>query len=160
MARPRPTRLLLALTISTAALFAHQFHYGHIDANWNPAARTVELTVRLHADDLEALLRRQAQRPLELDRDPAAERLACAYVLSTVAIDQLRFRCIGMKVTTHAATLFLEAPAASPPRRARFHSFSTEFADQINTLQLLRAEKPVGPALTFTSRDTWKPLPP
>ena len=152
---------LPAATISAALLLgAHQFHFGHLDANWNSRGRTMELTVRLHADDLEALLRKQQGRGLELDRDPQAERLACAYVLQTVAFDGVRFRCIGMEVTTHFATLFLEGPAASPPRRARFQSLSSEFPDQINTLQWQQDGKAIGPTVPFLPSESWKSLPP
>ncbi len=145
--------------ISTFLLGAHQFHFGHLDANWNSRNRALELTVRLHADDLEALLRQQQGRGLELDRDPQAERLACAYVLQTVAFDDVRFRCIGMEVSIHFATLFLEGPASDPPRRARFQSLSASFPDQINTLQMQQDGKAIGPAVPFLPANTWKPLP-
>ena len=152
--------LLPAATISVALLLgAHQFHFGHLDANWNSHSRALELVVRLHADDLEALLRKQQGRGLELDRDPEAERLACAYVLQTVAMDEVRFRCIGMEVTTHFATLFLEGRSAHPPRRARFQSLSSAFPDQVNTLQRQVDGKAIGPTVPFLPSDSWKPLP-
>jgi hypothetical protein len=153
-------RLLLRATISAVLASAHQFHFGHIDANWNSRAKTLELSVRLHADDLEDLLRQRQGRPLELDRDPQAEKLACAYALETVAFDRARFRCLGMEVTTHQATLYLEAPAAEAPRRGRFRSFSTAFPDQINTVQLLIDNRRSGSAIAFLSSDEWKPLRP
>ena len=152
-------RHLLPAIISAALLSAHQFHFGHLDANWNSHRRTLELTVRLHADDLEAVLRQQQGRGLELDRDPQAERLACAYVLQTVAFDDVRFRCIGLEVSTHFATLFLEGPAAAPPRRARFQSLSANFPDQINTVQVQQDRKGIGPAVPFLPANSWKPLP-
>lgn len=152
-------RHLLPAIISAALLSAHQFHFGHLDANWNSHRLTLELTVRLHADDLEALLRQQQGRGLELDRDPQAERLACAYVLQTVAFDDVRFRCIGLEVSTHFATLFLEGPAAAPPRRARFQSLSANFPDQINTVQVQQDGKAIGPAVPFLPANSWKPLP-
>lgn len=151
-------RLLLPAITSAILATAHQFHFGHIDANWNSRAKTLELAVRLHADDLEQLLRQRHGRPLELDRDPQAEALACSYVLETVAFDQARLRCIGMEMTIHQATLFLEAPAAEPPRRGRFRSFSADFPDQINTLQLLTDNRRTGPAIPFMAADQWKPL--
>lgn len=153
-------RLLLPAAISTILASAHQFHFGHIDANWNSRAKTLELAVRLHADDLEHLLRQRAGRPLELDRDPRAEELACAYALETVAFDEYRLRCLGMKVTTHFATLFLEAPAPNPPRRGKFRSFSANYADQINTIQPLMDDRRTGPAVAFLTADQWKPLRP
>ncbi|MCX6609118.1 MAG: hypothetical protein NTV52_36755 [Acidobacteria bacterium] len=152
-------RLLLPAIISALVLGAHQFHFGHLDANWNSHSRALELTVRLHADDLEALLRKQQGRGLELDRDPQAERLACAYVLQTVAFDDLRLRCIGMEVSTHFVTLFLEGPSPASPRRARFQSLAAEFPDQVNTLQMQQDGKPIGPAVPFLPANTWKPLP-
>jgi len=153
-------RLLLPAIISAILATAHQFHFGHIDANWNTRAKTLEVAVRLHADDLEQLLRQRRGQPLELDRDPQAETLACSYVLETVAFDQARLRCIGMEVTTHHATLYLEAAATEPPRRGRFRSFSAEFPDQINTVQLLTDNRRNGPAVAFLSADQWKSLRP
>jgi hypothetical protein len=153
-------RLLLLAATSSILATAHQFHFGHIDANWNSRAKTLELAVRLHADDLEQLLRQRAGRPLEIDRDAQAEPLACAYALETIAFDESRFRCLGMKVTTHYATLFLEAPAATPPRRAKFRSFSGDFPDQINTVQPLTDDHRTGSAIAFLAADQWKPLRP
>ena len=69
-------RLLLPAVISAVLATAHQYHFAHLDANWNSRAKTLEVTVRLHADDLEQLLRQRAGRPVELDRDPQAEELA------------------------------------------------------------------------------------
>ena len=149
-------RLLLPAITSAILATAHQFHFGHIDANWNSRAKTLELSVRLHADDLEQLLRQRRGRPLELDRDPQAEALACAYVIETVAFDQAKLRCLGMEVTAHFATLFLEAPGTEPPRRGRFRSFSAEFPDQINTVQVLTDNRRNGPAVAFLPADQWK----
>lgn len=153
-------RLLLLSGISTILATAHQFHFGHIEANWNSRGKSLELMVRLHADDLEELLRRRSGRHLELDRDPRAEQLACAYVLETVAFDQARLRCLGMETTTHQATLFLEAAANQPPRRGLFRSFSADFPDQINTVQVLIDNRRTGSATAFLSADQWKPLRP
>lgn len=152
-------RLLLPAVISAVFATAHQFHFAHLDANWNSRAKTLEVTVRLHADDLEQLLRQRAGRPVELDRDPRAEELACAYTLETVAFERARLRCLGMQVARHSATLFLEAPAGGPPVRARFRSFSANFADQINTVQLLTDNQRTGATVAFLAADQWKALP-
>jgi len=152
-------RLLLPAAISTVLATAHQYHFAHLDANWNSRAKTLEVTVRLHADDLEQVLRQRAGRPLELDRDPRAEQLACAYTLETVALERARLRCLGMQVARHSATLFLEAAAGAPPVRARFRSFAADFADQINTVQLLTDHQRTGPAVAFLAADEWKDLP-
>lgn len=152
-------RLLLPAVISAVLATAHQYHFAHLDANWNSRAKTLEVTVRLHADDLEQLLRQRAGRSVELDRDPQAEELACAYTLETVAFERTRLRCLGMQVARHSATIFLEAPAGEPPVRARFRSFSANFADQINTVQLLTDNRRTGATVAFLAADQWKALP-
>ncbi len=77
-----------------------------------------------------------------------------------MAFDQAKLRCLGMEVTAHFATLFLEAPGTEPPRRGRFRSFSAEFPDQINTVQVLTDNRRNGPAVAFLPADQWKALRP
>lgn len=139
---------------------AHQFHFCTVEANWNTRAQTLEVITRLHADDLEALLSRKQNRRIELDRDPQAQVLTCAYTLKQVELQGVTLRCLGMQVTKHLVEVYLEGSLGkqSPPVRARNQVMTAQFPDQINQIQLQRDNKPVAPAITFFSSDRWKAL--
>ncbi len=150
----RPAVLLLALC---APLGAHKFHYSRTEINWNTAAGTLELIVTLHADDLEAELRKK-QRQLELDRDKEAERLACAYTISALELDGVRPRCIGMKVGREFVEVYLEAAARRAPGWLGNRILVADLADQRNDVELRKDGRLVGPRIQFNSSETRKDL--
>ncbi len=148
-------RLLLLVGVC-AAVGAHTFHYSRTEMNWNTAARTLEIVVTLHADDIEAQLRK-THRQLELDRDKEAEGLVCAYTAGALGLGGAR--CIGIKVGKDSVEVYLEMGVpGGPPARLTNRILVEELADQRNDVELKKDGRYVGPRIQFNSSETKKDL--
>lgn len=139
-------------------LGAHKFHYSKTEINWNSVAKSVEIVATLHADDIEAQLRK-TRRQLELDRDKDAELMVCAYVVSALDLPGVRLRCLGMKVSRDFVDVFLEGPAGTPPKTLTNRILTEEIEDQRNDVELKRDGKLTGPRIQFNTSETRKTLP-
>jgi hypothetical protein len=150
----RALRRTDALLLACACLQAHTFHYSKTEINWNTTAKTLEIIVTLHADDIEAELRKSHPQ-LELDRDKQAEPLTCAYAAK--ALD-LKARCIGIKVSRDFVDVFLEAPVLTPPARLSNRILIDALPDQRNDVELRKDGKLTGPRIQFNTSETRKDL--
>lgn len=147
-----------AVLLGCASLLqAHQFHYSKTEINWNTAAKTLEIIATLHADDVEAQLRK-THKELELDRDKQAEPLVCTYVLQTLELAGVKLRCLGMKVGRDFVDVFLEASVQSAPRSLRNRILVEDFADQRNDVELKKDGKLLGPRIQFNTSEIRKDL--
>ena len=149
-------RAAVALALG-GALAAHQFHYSRTEINWNTQAKTLEIIVTLHADDIQAKLR-EKHPGLELDRDPQAEPLVCAYTLDALRLQPLKPRCLGIKVGREFLDVFLEAPVAAPPASLTNTILTAELPDQRNDVELKKDGRLLGPRIQFNTSETRKPL--
>lgn len=98
-------------------LHAHKFHFTSTLLDYNPASKVYEITVRLFADDIEAVMSRMAGRRIEVDRSPDAERLCFEYLRERLRLRgpdtkpiPLRWVGLEVKVTTVYAYLESDAP--------------------------------------------------
>lgn len=145
------------LLLVCASLGAHQFHYSKTEINWNTAAKTLEIIATLHADDIEAELRKTHPQ-LEIDRDKQAEALTCAYTVQALGLAPLKPRCIGIKVAREFVDVYLEAPISSPPKSLTNRILTADLPDQRNDVELRRDGKLTGPRIQFNSSETKKDL--
>lgn len=145
------------LLLLCASLEAHKFHYSRTEINWNSTAKTLEIIATLHADDIEAHLR-QSHAQLELDRDKQAEKLVCAYTIKALDLAAIRPRCIGIKVSRDYVDVYLEAPAAAPPKTLTNRILIENLPDQRNDVELKRDGKLLGPRIQFNTSETRKDL--
>jgi hypothetical protein len=113
-----PGLLGLASLLGLRPLRAHKFHFSSTLLDYNPSAKAYEITVRLFADDIEAVMSRMAGRQIEVDRSPDAERLCFAYLSERLRLrgpdtKPIALRWVGLevKVTTVYAYLEADAPA-------------------------------------------------
>lgn len=148
---------LAAAVLLCASVEAHKSHYSRTEINWNTAAHTLEVVATLHADDIEALLRK-TRRQIELDRDKDAERLVCAYTIEALELPAIRLRCLGMKVSRDFVEVFLEAPVKNPPRSLRNRILIEDLPDQRNDVELKKDGKFLGPRIQFNTSETRKDL--
>lgn len=145
------------LLLVCAPLGAHKFHYSRTEINWNSQAKTLEIVATLHADDIEAQLRK-SRNQLEIDRDKEAEALVCAYVMQALELPPVRLRCLGMKVGRDFVDVFLDGPAPAPPKSLTNRILTEDFPDQRNDVELKRDGKWSGPRIQFNSSETRKDL--
>jgi len=137
------------LLLMCASLTAHKFHYSKTEINWNTTNKTIEIIATLHADDIEALLH------LDLDRPATAEPLVCAYTIKALA---LKARCLGMKVNRDFIDVFLEAAIKTPPDKLTNRILIEDLPDQRNDVELRKDGKLVGPRIQFNTSEISKAL--
>lgn len=152
------------LLLVAAACHGHTYHFSITEMNRNTGSSSVELVVTIHADDLEQLLRK-AKPQLEIDRDPDAEKLACAYTLTVVSLRTAKkapvpMQCLGIKVYRHYVDVYLEgkAPVGQAPAAMRNQILVKELGDQQNQLKLKVDNHPAGKLLLFEAKEEWKLL--
>ncbi|MDZ7638452.1 MAG: DUF6702 family protein [Bryobacterales bacterium] len=123
---------------------AHKFHFTSTMLDYNPAAKLYEITVRLFADDIEAVLTRMAGKPIEIDRSPQAESLCFRYLgeklrLRGPDLKAIPLRWVGMEVKVANVYAYLEATAPSTGLRdlaVENTIFFDLLPDQVNTVIL------------------------
>ncbi len=138
--------LLVALTV-------HPLHTTLTQLAYRDADRTVEVTVRVFADDFRAALARDV-----------TDSAAAAYLRSTFTLDDRAGRPLavvwcGVKRTDDLLWLCLRAPAPQglSGLRVRVALLFDRYEDQINIVQAVYEGRRV--ALLFTRGDALKPLP-
>lgn len=95
---------------------AHKFFFSNTLVEYNPQGKSFEITIRLFADDLEWVLRRRANRHVEVDRAPDAEALTFAYLREVFRLRgpdmaEIPLRWVGMESKVDTVYCYLEAAA-------------------------------------------------
>ncbi|HKG20846.1 MAG TPA: DUF6702 family protein, partial [Blastocatellia bacterium] len=107
------TSLAVCALVAQTAL-AHKFHESLTQLEYNEQARTVELSLRLFADDLEEGLSRRAARKVRIDKTEDADALTLAYVQDAFELRDRDgrakiFRWVGMEIKVDVAWVYVEA---------------------------------------------------
>lgn len=133
-------RLMTALLLVGGALpvWAHKYHASLTQLEHNRAADTLELVVRVFADDLELAVTRAGDKPWRLDSGD--EAALWAYVKQKLVFatgDQtLDWQPVGFENDVHQVWLYLELPLKAKPERLTLTNtlFLELYRDQINTV--------------------------
>lgn len=155
---------VLAALPGARPLAAHKFHFSSTLLDYNPSAKVYEITVRLFADDIEAVMSRMAGRQIEVDRSPDAERLCFAYLSERLRLrgpdtKPIALRWVGLevKVTTVYAYLEADAPATGLRDLAVENTiFFDLLPGQVNTVILKDPVHGRPRDLSFRSGDRFK----
>ena len=148
-----PTRVMTAMLLGCAALWAtpartpaaaaHKYYTSLAQVEYNAEEKTVEVTLRVFADDLELALTRRAGREVSLDRTKDADRLVLAYLRDTFKIrnrdgEAKALKWVGMELRAGVAWLYVEAemPEGLAGARLRDHVLFELFAEQVNTVSV------------------------
>ncbi|HEX7312588.1 MAG TPA: DUF6702 family protein [Pyrinomonadaceae bacterium] len=142
----------LLTLISTALLLwyvplrpvpAHKFYTSLAQVEYNAEEKSVEVTLRVFADDLELALKRRAGREVSLDRTKDADRLVLAYLRDTFEIRNRdgkakALKWVGMELRAGVAWLYFEAemPEGLAGARLRDHVLFELFDEQVNTVSV------------------------
>jgi hypothetical protein len=128
--------------VATAAA-AHKYYTSLARVEYNAGEKSVEITLRIFADDLELALTRRAGGEVRLDRTKDADRLVLAYLRDTFEIknrdgETKSLKWVGMEVRAGVAWLYVEAemPEGLPGARLRDHVLFELFAEQVNTVSV------------------------
>ena len=128
--------LLLSLTAS-----AHGVHASLTSIDYNSESKALEVTVVMTADDIEAVLRRDTGKQIEIDRTAGAEKLVFEYLKQKLEVQGLTLGWVGMEVRTAKWTAYLEAkaPTGGPQgMKIRNELLFDLLPDQVNMLSVKR----------------------
>ena len=127
----------------SAAAAAHKYHTSLAQVVYNAEEKTVEVSLRVFADDLELALTRRAGRVVSLDRTKDADMLVLSYLRDTFAIrnragEAKALKWVGMELRSGVAWLYVEAemPEGFSGARLRDHVLFELFEGQINTVSV------------------------
>lgn len=143
----------------------HKFYTSLARVEYNAAEGSVEVTLRVFADDLELALGRRAGRAVKLDREGEAERLLPAYLRDTFEIrnrdgELKALKWVGLELRAGVAWVYVEAemPEGLAGARLRDHLLFELFEEQVNTVSV---RYPGASAdLVFVRGDGERALPP
>jgi hypothetical protein len=135
--------VLYAPTAARPAFAAHKYYTSLAQVEYNAESKTVEVSLRVFADDLELALTRRAGRRVSLDRTKDADHLALAYLRDTFEIknrdgETKALRWVGMELRSDIAWLYVEAemPEGLAGARLRDHVLFELFEKQVNTVSV------------------------
>ena len=122
---------------------AHKFYTSLAQVEYNDEDKSVQVSMRVFADDLEAALTRRAGRRVVLDRTEDVDRLVLAYLRDAFEIrnragETKALRWVGMELRAGVAWLYFEAemPEGLAGARLRDHVLFELFAKQVNTVSV------------------------
>ena len=132
--------LACAAAWGDAPAAAHKFYTSLAQVEYNAETKSVEVALRVFADDLELALRRRAGRGVSLERTKDVDRLVLAYLRDTFEIrnrdgETKALRWVGMELHAGVAWLYFEAemPEGLAGARLRDHVLFELFRGQVNT---------------------------
>jgi hypothetical protein len=122
---------------------AHKYYASLARAEYNDETKTVEVALRVFADDLELALTRRSGRKVYLDKTKDAADLALAYLRETFEVGgrdgrRVELRWVGMETQGDVAWLYFEAPLPEGPSGAtlRDRVLLELFRTQVNIVNL------------------------
>jgi hypothetical protein len=134
--------MLPAAPVATA-FAAHKYYTSLAQVEYNAGEKSVEITLRIFADDLELALTRRAGSKVRLDRTKDADRLVLAYLRETFEIrnrdgETKALKWVGMELRSGVAWLYVEAemPEGLAGARLRDHVLFDLFVEQVNTVSV------------------------
>ena len=94
---------------------AHKYYASLARAEYSEETKTVEVALRVFADDLELALTRRSGRKVYLDKTKDAADLALAYLRETFEVGgrdgrRVELQWVGMETQGDVAWLYFEAP--------------------------------------------------
>ena len=132
-----------ALCAGAATAAAHKYYTSLAQVEYNAEGKSVEVTLRVFADDLELALSRRAGREVTLDRTKDVDRLVLAYLRDTFEIRNRdgatkALKWVGMDLRAGVAWLYFEAemPEGLAGGRLRDHLLFELFEEQVNTVSV------------------------
>src|SRR5215210_7532878 len=134
---------LCAPAAAHPAAAPHKYYTSLARVEYNAEAGSVEISLRVFADDIELALTRRAGRKVSLDRTKDADRLVLAYLRDTFELknrdgEAKALKWVGMELRAGVAWLYVEAemPEGLAGARLRDHVLFELFAEQVNTVSV------------------------
>ena len=128
--------------LANAAL-VHKFHESLAQLDYNAESRSVEMTFRLFADDLENALSKRSGKTFRLDRTPDAAAQTLAYIKERFELKNGEgeikpLTWVGMEAKVDTVWVYVEAQMAEGLKGAEVRNriFFELFDDQVNRVHI------------------------
>ncbi len=167
--------VLLGLPIQHSAFSiptSHKVHVSVAQLEYNQKSQSVEITLRVYADDLENAVSQHAKRPVKIDpatanKDKRIAEAILAYIRKSLELkskggNPVKLNWVGMEWQVDMYWLYVEGKLPAIPASAngldgaqlRNKVFCDLFDDQVNIVNTKIHEKQVG--LMFEAKDGFK----
>ena len=124
-------------------LYAHKFHASFARVNYNNQEQSLEITLRLFADDLENILSRRAGRHIRIGKTTDAAPLTLAYLQDSFELRgrdgrAKKLKWIGMEPEVDTIWIYIEVKAREDIAElsVRNRILFDLFDDQLNVLHV------------------------
>ncbi len=144
-------QVLVVCLVSLAAMKtadAHPFHSALAEVELNEESNSLEVALRIDAIDFEQALRKQTNKPVDLDKTKQAEPIVRSYVskhfqLKSASGKALPQKWVGWELEGRNAWLYFEVPVNAPPQKVqvRFAILLDHAHRQVNMLALTQDGK-------------------
>jgi hypothetical protein len=150
-----------------ASLISHKFHVSVTQIEFNQSAQSVEVVMRVYADDLENALSQHAKRPVKIDptKSKEAGALVMAYLRDTFELKSkagkpVKFVWVGVEAQVDMFWLYFEGrlPGGLAGTQLRNRVMCELFDDQVNIVNTKYQGKQAG--MMFEGKDEFKSLTP
>ena len=150
--------LSLPLSIQVAA---HKYYVSLTQAEYNDETKTLEIAVRVFADDLELALTRADKRAVYLDKTPDVSTRILAYLQTHFEIqnskgETQKLKWVGMETKVDSVWIYIETamPEGLSGARARNNLFFELYPEQINTVNFKAGTKRFD--FAWKNGDNWR----
>ena len=158
---------MAVVSMLTPQLLAHPIHRSIAEATYNRTTETLEVALRVFADDFEDALGAHAKTKISLEKTPAAQLdaiirdyLSARFAIKTAAGRPASLRWVGreLKDAENEVWLYFEAPLPGGVDGARVHHalLSEHFRDQLNSVLVRDGDRKV--TLVFLPTHGEKPV--
>lgn len=124
--------------------FKHEFHSSLAEVHYNPASRSLEVSLRVFSDDLGTAVGKANNRTVKIDESTAHEALIRQYVTSHFAlIDGKNARkpltWVGKEIAVDVTWLYFEIPVSEDPNGMKLQNsmLFESFEDQVNIVNFV-----------------------
>lgn len=126
------------------AATAHPYHTSLAEVHYNPKTQTLEIALKVFADDMEQTLSESAKKPVTISQDPTVQALLAAYLKKKVAVELpgkmlAPLKYLGSEPENDMHWLYFEIPLkpASLKNFTLLNEVLLEaFPDQVNIMNL------------------------
>jgi hypothetical protein len=156
--------MLMCALASTEAR-AHKFYASFVTMNFNPQEQSVEITMRVFPDDLEAALRKQHNKIVHLDKSKAVAGMVMAYLRKTFELKKggrvMPLRWVGIDLGVDSAFIYVEVkmPGGLSGAQLRDHFLFEMYDDQTNVVSIKYNGKQFDQVFRRNEGDAYKPIP-
>jgi hypothetical protein len=155
--------LLLTCAFASVDVEAHKFHASFATLNYNEQTKSVEVTMRIFPDDLEAALSKQLGKSVKLDKSKESSLMILNYLRKTFELKKggrlQAFRWVGIELGVDSAWLYFESkmPAGIVGAQIRNQFLCELYDDQTNVVSIKYAGKQLDHV--FRRNDEFKLIP-